>query len=126
MKFLIDENLSRKLADGMKGFGENVIHLTEVYPCGTEDEVWLQYVGENNLVVITRDEKIRWRPAELNTFKSKKVGAFFLAGKNVSGWRLVQQLVRNWPRIKELAEKTTRPYAFRVPPTGSKITKITL
>lgn len=32
MRFFFDNNLSPGLARGMKGFGEDVVHLTEVFP----------------------------------------------------------------------------------------------
>ena len=72
---------------------------------------------------VTRDERIRWRPAELRALKDHKVGAFFLGGKNRTRCQLIQQLVRNWPRMKELAGKTNPPFAFRIPPQGVKVTR---
>ena len=47
-------------------------------------------------------------------------GAFFMGGKNRNACQLIQQLVRNWPRMKEIAEKTRRPFAFRIRPKGAK------
>ena len=32
MKFFVDNNLSPQLAKGMKAFGEDVIHITELFP----------------------------------------------------------------------------------------------
>jgi predicted nuclease of predicted toxin-antitoxin system len=36
MKFFIDNNLSEHLANGMKAFGEDVIHLREKFSENTE------------------------------------------------------------------------------------------
>jgi hypothetical protein len=88
------------------------------------DSDWLAYVGENGLVLITRDDKIRHNPAEISAFRKNKVGAFFLGGKNLNKCKLIQQITRNWPRIKQYAEKTNPPYAFRIPPKGTKFTQI--
>ena len=126
MKFFIDENLSRQLAEGMKGFGEDVMRLKEKFSPGANDTEWLPYVGNNNMTLVTRDESIRRRPVEKNALKTHKVGAFFLGGKNRTRCQLIQQVVRHWPRMKELSEKTNRPFAFRIPPSGTKITKIEL
>ena len=126
MTFFIDNNLSKYLSDGMKGFGEHVEHLTDSFPSNAEDIEWLRYVGERGLVLVTRDERVRWRPAEVHALWQYKVRAFFLGGKNRTRCQLVQQVVRNWPRRKELAETTPPPFAFRVPPTGSKITGLEL
>ena len=124
--FFVDNNLSRQLADGMRAFGESVTHLQDHFPEDTIDEVWLQFVGRNGHVLVSRDYHIRIRPAELKAFRSYKVGAFFLGGKNRTRCELIQQLVRNWPRIKEFAQKTKPPYAFRVPPSGTKFDTITV
>ena len=58
MTFFIDNNLSKYLSDGMKGFGEQVEHLTERFPPSAEDPEWLKYVGEKGLVLVTRDERL--------------------------------------------------------------------
>ncbi len=126
MRFFIDNNLSKQMADGMAAFGEEVGHLQDSFPNDAKDEDWLPYVGDNELVLVTRDEEIRRKPAELRALKSHNVGAFFLGGKNLDRCRLIQQLVRNWPRMKDLAGKTRRPFAFRIPPTGTKFVKINL
>lgn len=126
MRFFIDNNLSVGLAHGMRAFGENVDHLKDHFPPDTPDVEWLEFIGENQYFLITRDDMIRRNPAEIRALRNFKVGAFFLGGKNRTRWELVQQLVRNWARIKELAEKTKRPFAFRVPPTGTKIEQIHL
>jgi hypothetical protein len=76
--------------------------------------------------LITRDDRIRRRPNELAAFRQHNVGAFFLGGKNRTRCELIQQTVRNWPQIKELAAKTHRPFAFRVPPSGKTIVSIAL
>lgn len=126
MKFFIDNNLSHKLALGMKAFGENVDHLQDHFPSDAPDTEWLEYIGKNSFFLITRDDMIRRNPAEIQALKMHGVGAFFLGGKNRSRCELIQQLVRNWPRIKETASKNTKPFAYRVPPSGTKFVRINI
>lgn len=124
MKFFIDNNLSLQLAQGMKAFGENVDHLQNHFPNDAPDTEWLKYIGTNDFFLITRDDMIRRNPAEIAAFRSHYVGAFFLGGKNRSRCEIIQQLVRNWPRIKETASKTAKPFAYRIPPRGTKFVRI--
>jgi len=126
MKFFIDQNLGPELAEGLRVFGEDVIHLKELFPEDTPDCKWLTYIGKNNYFLITRDRKFRYKPAEKRAFRENNVGAFLLFGKDRTKWDLIQQLIRNWLRIKEFAQKTKRPFAFRIPPNGTKITKISI
>lgn len=126
MRFFIDNNLSSRLANGMKAFGENVDHLTDHFPDDTPDTEWLKYIGDNGYILITRDDRIRRKPAELDALRTFGVGSFFMGGKNRTRCQLIQQLVRNWPRIKEYARKTHIPFAYRIPPTGTKFVRIQL
>jgi hypothetical protein len=110
----------------MKGFQENVIHLTDVLPQDVKDPALLQYIGERDIFFITRDERIRSRPAEIEVIRKYSIGVFVLGGKNQSRCNLILQLVRNWPRIKELAGRTRPPFIFRIPPKGTKFDSLTL
>ena len=123
MKFFFDNNLSKNLVKGLRAFGEDVVHLTEHFAEDTADVVWLEHIGSMRWVLITRDERIRKNPAELTAIREHAVGAFFLGGKNLDRCRLIQQTVRNWPRIKQYAERLKPPYAFRIPPRGAKLTR---
>jgi len=124
MRFFLDNNLSPGLAKGMKAFGEDVVHITEIFPDDTDDPDWLPHVGSEGWILVTRDKRIRYRPAEWTAFKEYGVGAFFMGGKQRSRCQLIRQLVRNWPRMKELAGKTQVPFAFQVPPKGKKLARL--
>jgi hypothetical protein len=126
MKFFFDNNLSENLTRGLKDFGEDVVHLKDLFNEKTEDQVWLEEIGQKKMFLITRDERIRRNPFELNALKTYNVGAFFLGGKNLGRCKIIQQVIRNWPRIKELAEKKRPPFAYRIPPSGSKFSPINL
>ncbi|MBN4081278.1 DUF5615 family PIN-like protein [Caldithrix abyssi] len=123
MRFFIDNNLGQNLANGMKAFGEDVVHLLDIFPNDVKDTEWLEYIGKNGYFLITRDDNIRYNPSEIEALKKYKVGAFFLGGKNRSTWDIIRQLVRNWHRIKEYANKERKPFAVRIPPSGTKFTK---
>jgi PIN domain-containing protein len=124
--FFLDNNLSKHLAHAMAGFQEDVVHLQDRFSEAARDEEWLSAIGKDGWTLITRDDHIRWKPAELAALKVHGIGAFFLGGKNRSRCDLIQQLVRNWPRIKELSTKTRRPFAFRVPPQGTSFSVLSL
>jgi predicted nuclease of predicted toxin-antitoxin system len=125
-RFFFDNNVSKKIVEGLKAFGEEVVHLQDEFREDSADIEWLQYVGENELVLITRDERVRRNPAEIAAIKKFKVATFFLGGSHLDRCKLIQQVVRNWPRIKELSGKTRPPFAYRIPPTGTKFTQIAL
>ena len=124
MRFLVDNNLGPQLAAGMKGFGEDVVHLTEYLEPNVPDTEVLAHVGSEGWCLVTRDHRIRYRPAESGALKTHQVGVFFMGGKNLRRCQIIQQFVRNWPKMKKLAGTTKRPFAFRVPSRGTGIKPI--
>ena len=121
MRFFIDNNLGKALAEGMTGFGEDVVHLQDHFDANADDSEWLAQIGSKGWFLITRDDRIRYNPHEKRALKENEVGAFFLGGKNRRRCDLIQQLVRNWPLMKKFAEDTDRPFAVHVPPSGAKL-----
>ena len=126
MTFLFDNNLSPYLVKGLKGFGEDVTHLTKHFPADTPDEKWLEYIGKHGIFLITRDKRIRYRPLELKVLKRYKVGAFFLIGKGMNKWAQIKQIIGVWPKIKEITDKLGGPFAYSVNRSGSRVVRITL
>lgn len=124
MKFFFDNNLGEFLVNGLKEFGQDVTHLKDHFPEHTPDIKWLEFIGKNEMVLITRDRMIRKRLGELQALKIHGVGAFFLGGKNMGHWDQVLQVIRAWHRIKEYADKTKPPYAFTVSLAGRKFNRI--
>ena len=127
MNFFFDNNLSQHLAKAMDILEQKgkVIHLTEKFQPDAKDEDWLEYVGKNRMILITRDKKIKRRAAELRAFKNYKVGAFILGGQNPGIWQIIRQIINNWLRIKDLASDTRAPFIFKVPLKG-KIVQLQL
>ncbi len=126
MKFFVDNNLSPKLAAGMLAFGEEVAHLTDHFDKSADDREWIPWLGKGDWFLISRDLKIRFKPAEKLALVQHKVGAFLLGGKNRSRCQLIMQLVKAWPHIKECARNEKRPFVFGVPSSGVKLKRYVL
>lgn len=126
MRFLVDNNIGPGVAKGMRCFGEDVDHLRKHFREDAPDPEWLAEAGRRGWCVLTRDDRIRSRPNELAAVKQHAVGLFVLAGKNRTRCEIIQQLIRNWPQIKEHARNHSRPFVFKVPPKGAKLVKLLL
>jgi hypothetical protein len=103
-RFFVDENdlaLGRVL-DAQHG---NVVYpghpdLPEV-PRGALDDEWLPVVAAKGLVVITRDKKIRYRPAEKRAWIEHGVRGFVLTGKKSQTTADSQAILdRHWATIE--------------------------
>jgi hypothetical protein len=126
MKFYFDENLGIQLSNGLREFGEDTCHSRDCSFNGVADDIWLRYVGDQGWFLITVDRRIRRRPLEKEALIQHKVGAFFLLGKSMSRWAYVEQLVRSWNRIKEIAARERRPFAYSISNRGTQILRMPL
>ncbi|MDK1029358.1 MAG: DUF5615 family PIN-like protein [Anaerolineae bacterium] len=129
IRFFFDEGLGPNLAKGLNLIGKNVEHVLESYPAGTKDVDWLSYVGENKLVLITKDKGIRKKPNEKSMLVKYKIVAFYLGGSEKSGHDILKQLVNAWENMEQKAQKqlkTGRAGAFIVRPNGRRIEPIPL
>lgn len=107
-RFFVDENdlALGKALDAVRG---DVVYpghpdLPEV-PRGALDDQWLPVVAEKGLVVITRDKKIRYRPAEKRAWIDHGVRGFVLTGKKSQTTADSHAILdRHWPTIEAAVE----------------------
>src|SRR6187200_2851579 len=79
--FYVDESLySRVLIRELRDAGANVEHAGGAFPFGTEDATWLKGCGDKNWIVLTRDERIRFRLLERMALEIAGVAAFVFTG----------------------------------------------
>lgn len=75
--FFLDENTcGQKLIYALRGAGARVELATENFERGTADAVWIPEVTRRGWVIITADEKIRYRPNEKAVFVRAGAKAF--------------------------------------------------
>ncbi len=95
-------------------------------PRGTHDDVWLPVVGMRGLVVITRDQRIRYRPLERAMWMEHAVRGFVLTGrKSQSTAASLEILLRHWRRIDAtIARRPVGPWMYSV--TSDRVAELTL
>ncbi len=111
-RFFVDENdlaLGKSLA---QRHGDVVYpghaDLPEV-PRGSLDDDWLPVVGAKRLVVITRDQHIRYRSIERRTWVMHRVRGFVLTGRrSQSTADSLSVLERHWSEITALVDADPR------------------
>ncbi len=105
IKFFIDNNFGIDLVRGLRDLGFlNVEHVTEHFKEDEIDEVWLKYVGENKLALITKDRCIRKNLKEKEALIKYKVVAFYLQGDQMGKQAISLQLVNSWYKMEEKAK----------------------
>lgn len=107
-RFFVDENdlaLGKALAEEQAG----IVYpghpdLPEVLR-GALDDDWLPLIGRRGLVVITRDQRIRYRTAEKRAWVEHRVRGFVLTGRRsqtTADSRAV--LGRHWSAIEAIVD----------------------
>jgi hypothetical protein len=91
----------------------------DLFPQDVEDEVWLREAGTKGWVVLTRDEKIRWRPGEQRAIVDAGVRCFCLhPTKGMRGEDMAEVLARALPRILRIAVEDPGGYVKTVSRAG--------
>lgn len=118
-RFFIDEN-DLALGKALAATHDDVVYpghpdLPDV-PRGSLDDEWLPVIGAGRLIVITRDQRIRYRPVEKLLWVQFRVRGFVLTGrKSQSTADSLRILERHWQRIDAVAEeKHDGPWMYAV------------
>jgi len=130
VRFFVDANIGCNLVEGLRSLGyDNIEHIHENFKEGEIDEVWLEYVGKNELVLITRDKMIRKRPNEKAALIKYKIVAFYIGGEKSGIKDIGKQLVIAWEKMEGCARRQKKKGvagAFLIRPGGRNIVEIPL
>jgi hypothetical protein len=81
-----------------------VIAHDDVFPQDVDDEVWLEEAGRRRWIVLTRDDRIRYRPAEQRALVRAGTAVFCLnPSKEMTGEEMAEVFVTALPRILPVA-----------------------
>jgi predicted nuclease of predicted toxin-antitoxin system len=84
-----------------------------------EDHVWLRTVGENGWVVLTKDQKLRYRPLEIGALRASNARVFVLTAGNLRGAEIAAVFVSALPRICRVLHVRPGPFVARVSQFGN-------
>lgn len=125
MRFLLDNNLSPKLARALNelssGSGHEVHALRDKFPPATSDESWIRTLGsEGDWAVVSGDRKILKNPLEQAAWREAKLTTFFLAPgwSSLDHWAKAARLVQLWPSIEGSASTVRAGAAYLLPVRG--------
>jgi predicted nuclease of predicted toxin-antitoxin system len=79
------------------------------------DPEWLSAAGRNNWIVITRDERIRYRVAEKQAIRRAKVRAFVLAAQgDLRAEMLAENFLKAIGRVRRIVEQQKPPFVAKI------------
>jgi hypothetical protein len=100
--FFIDRSLGRKIvAQALRDVGESVEIHDDHFAPDAKDAVWLVEVGRHGWIVLTKDDRIRYRVTERTALASASVRAFVLTSSQLQGAEMATAFVKALPRMKQ-------------------------
>jgi predicted nuclease of predicted toxin-antitoxin system len=116
----IDRSLGRrKVADALRAAGTEVKVHDDLFPQDARDEVWIAEAGRRGWVVLSRDERIRYRAVERRAVERHGVGLFVLTSVGLNGEEMAASFVKAVPRIRRFIKKHPAPFIAKVRRDGS-------
>lgn len=86
------------------------------FPAGTEDSLWLPFVGQNGWVLLTKDKRIRFNQLEKTAVRRYRVREFYFSSGNYTGAEMAEILTTALPEM-------VKTYARQEPPFIASISK---
>lgn len=89
-------------------------------PLGCPDEAWMRVVADLDLIVLTRDRRIRSRPAELSIYREVGLRSVWVGGRHdLTPTQQAAMFYRHEQRlIREATKRGPGPWALALTPTG--------
>jgi predicted nuclease of predicted toxin-antitoxin system len=83
-----------------------------------EDRIWLRTVGDRNWVVLTKDQKLRYRPLEIAALRASKARVFVLTAGNLRGSEIAASFLKALPGICTILHSRAGPFIARLTQSG--------
>ncbi|MPZ69906.1 MAG: hypothetical protein GEU71_10295 [Actinobacteria bacterium] len=117
-EFLVDRSLGRHhLPNALRDLGFVVHTLADVYGERRAQEIadreWIERAGQETWVVLTKDDRIRYRRVERDAFVAANLRVFCLTTAKLRGEDQTARFVNNINRILQRSRKSG-PYIYGV------------
>lgn len=118
--FFLDRSIGKHIvAEALRHAGTAVEVHDDHFPPGVHDEEWVPPVGERGWIVLTRDDRIRYRSQERTALIQARVRVFVLGGRSLPGPAMAEVLVQALLAMRRLVARYQAPFIARVTQTWS-------
>jgi predicted nuclease of predicted toxin-antitoxin system len=120
--FFIDRSLGvEPLRSALVEAGLTVEIHDDHFQRDEEDQLWLAVVGQRRWVVLTKDQKLRYRPLEIAALRASAARVFILVAGNLRGGDIASVFVTALPRMFRILDRHDGPFVARVANGGSVV-----
>ena len=108
------------MAGALRDAGLRVEIHDDHFAQNAQDPEWLTGAGKNNWIVVTRDERIRYRVAEKQAMRRAKVRAFVLSAHgDLRAEVLAEIFLKALPKIRRTIKQQKPPFIAKISRDGS-------
>ena len=120
--FFVDRSLGKRIVpEALRRAGETVQVHDDHFAPDAKDADWLSVVGTRGWVVLTKDERIRYRMIEQQAMMRASVAAFILTAGGVTGAEMANIFISALPKIRRFVRKYPRPFIASVTRSGTVV-----
>jgi predicted nuclease of predicted toxin-antitoxin system len=114
--FFLDRQLGRyKMAGALRKAGLNVEIHDDHFAPDAKDEEWLAVAGQKEWIVVTRDERIRYRAAAKQAIRRAKVRAFVLTAQgDLRAEMLAENSLKALSKILRIVKQRKPPFIAKI------------
>ena len=117
--FFIDRSLGvEPIRSTLIGAGLAVEIHDDHFKKDEEDHVWLNEVGGRGWVILTKDQRLRYRPLEIAALRSSNARVFVLVAGNLRGYEIAAVFRDALPRIFNVLNRHSGPFVARLTKAG--------
>jgi hypothetical protein len=117
--FFIDRSLGvEPIRTDLISFGLSVEIHDDHFARDEEDRVWLRSVGERGWVVLTKDQRLRYRPLEIAALRASAARVFVLTAGNLRGSEISAVFAKALSRMHRILYSRPGPFVARVSQSG--------
>jgi predicted nuclease of predicted toxin-antitoxin system len=117
--FFIDRSLGiEPIRRELRGAGVIVEIHDDHFARDADDRLWLRTVGERGWVVLTKDQRLRYRPLEIAALRASKARVFVLVAGNLRGSEIASVFVAALTQIFAILDSRPGPFVARITRAG--------
>ena len=107
------------MADALRTHGLSVEIHKDHFAADAPDVDWLTIIGRRRWVVLTKDDRIRYRQTEQAAFTAAKVRAFVLTSGNLKAQEMAEAYIKAIPTMARLLGREKGWFIAKVTRAGS-------
>ncbi len=109
------------MPEALRRAGATVEIHDDHFAPNAKDAEWLSGVGKRGWIVLTKDERIRYRMIEQQAMMRASVAAFILTAGGVTGAEMANIFISALPKIRRFVLKYERPFIASVTRSGAVV-----